>query len=323
MNYENMSVEELNEKEKELKVEFYDNEERNEKIKEEISVIEKIKSEKNLQKESTEEVIENSVEEQKEETNLELPQIEETKDDSIQTEESKNDLPLPQVEENKTETPVVEEKPVHRISSLFADRSTVETPIQPNVIENNEEVVLEPLIQSEENTATTDTPVEVEEVHQDIVTPVPAVQDMKPLTPVGIDLPNTEEKPKEVITELIKTDTNTSKAILMSASQSVNARKSKDLQKNIVLNHQEEKAVVTPITAEVQPTQQVEVSQDVKTEVTPIVETPVQTASISVEDKQKQLESMVEQLSNAKTEEEANRINEEIAVLKKSLPQAA
>lgn len=321
MNYENMSIEELNEKEKELKVEFYDNEERNEKIKEEISIIEKIKNEKNVQKESTEEVVENSVEEQKEEISLELPQIEETKEEPIQTEEVKNDLPLPQVEEDKTETPVVEETPVRPISSLFADRSTMETPTQPSVIENKEEVVLEPLIQPEETATNTDTP--VEEVHQDVVSPVPAVQDMKPLTPVGIDLPNTEDKPKAVVTELVKTDTNASRAILVNEAQSVNSRKSKDMQKNIVFNNHEEKAVVTPITTDVQPAQQIETPQEVKTEAASVVETPTQTENISVEDKQKQLESMVEQLTNAKTEEEWNRINEKIAVLTKSLPQAA
>ena len=251
MNYEEMSIEELEAKEKDLKAEYYDIDERKNEIKEEINMIKNIKKEKVGQAEIT---------------------AEESKEEVVETTEEKTNEEV--VSENNLE-----------------QSQTEETPLIP-VVEVNE-VNTEP----------------VQEVHEDVVNPQALEQ--TPLTPVGIEIPSAETnvEVKEESNEVYnKVDSNAARAILINKSQSDKLKKSKDLNKSLVLGN----------TSEVKEEVQVELP---KTEEAAAPVIPIQPEN--VDDKQKQLEAMVEQLGNAKTEEEANRINEEIAVLKKSLPQAA
>ena len=284
MNYEEMSIEELEAKEKDLKAEYYDIDERKNEIKEEINMIKNIKKEKVGQAEITaEESKEEVVETTEEKTNEEV--VSENNLEQSQTEET----PLiPVVGTNEVNTEPVQEEVVENV----AEQPQVEvTPLIP-VVEVNE-VNTEP----------------VQEVHEDVVNPQALEQ--TPLTPVGIEIPSAETnvEVKEESNEVYnKVDSNAARAILINKSQSDKLKKSKDLNKSLVLGN----------TSEVKEEVQVELP---KTEEAAAPVIPIQPEN--VDDKQKQLEAMVEQLGNAKTEEEANRINEEIAVLKKSLPQAA
>ena len=284
MNYEEMSIEELEAKEKDLKAEYYDIDERKNEIKEEISIIKNIKKEKvnqtaNAVEEQKEEVVEtteeNTNEEVVSENNLEQSQTEET--------------PLiPVVETNEVNTEPVQEEVVENVAE---QPQVEETPLIP-VVEVNE-VNTEP----------------VQEVHEDVVNPQTLAQ--TPLTPVGVEIPSAEtnvEVKGESNEVYNKVDSNAARAILINKSQSDKLKKSKELNKSLVLGN----------TSQVKEEVQVELP---KTEEAAAPVIPIQPEN--ADDKQKQLEAMVEQLGNAKTEEEANRINEEIAVLKKSLPQAA
>lgn len=286
MNYEEMSIEELEARERDLKAEYYDIDERKNEIKEEINIIKNVKKEKTSQiettaEESKEEVVETPVEEvTNEEVNEESQEV---VSDNVEQSQTEATPLIPVVENNEANTEPVQE---------VVTENAIEAPIETT-----------PLI------PVVETP--TAEVHEDVVNPQTLEQ--TPLVPAGIEIPSVEtnvevkEEAKEVYS---KVDSNVARAILINKSQSDKLKKSKELNKNLVLGDE----------TEVKEETQVELPKVEEVAAAPVI--PVQPENVSVDDKQKQLEAMVEQLGNAKTEEEANRINEEIAVLKKSLPAA-
>ena len=291
-----MNIEELERELKEVKAEAYDLNVNYTKLTQKISDIEnEINNLKNNSKED--------VTQETNETVVELPPKEENKEDSVE---------LPQVEETPVEEvkeeaviplPVVEEKPVRKMSSLFADRSVAEQPVQTETVApQNEEINLQPLIQPEETPVAPVEEKKEETKVEDVVSAVPNVQGLEPLTPVGVEATTVEEnKPVENV-QYIKTDANAPRAILINELQAGKLKKSKDQNKSIVFNSTP--AVVTPIV----PTTEQSVQEN---------------TTESKEDINKQLESMIEQLKVTTDEAEAAKLNNDINVLSKKLGQAA
>ena len=188
-------------------------------------------------------------------------------------EENVSEVELPQVEasvEENVESAVVTpiEQPVQETAEVELPQA--ETPVEENV----ESAVVTPLIQPE-----------VENVNE--VVPSTQPLDQTPLAPIGVELPNVEEKPidKEVY---VKTDVNEARAILINAAQSEKLRNSKAANKVTVFGQE-------------------------------TVEVPVE----SKEDINKQLEAMMEQLRTTTDEEKANELNSQISALTKKLGEAA
>lgn len=214
MKYEDMNIEELEAREKDLKEEYFDIDERKAEIKEEINIIKNIKKEKLGQKEETNEntMEESSVVEEVVETPVEANTLE-------------------QVVESTPLVPIVESN-----ENQEQQEETTE-----NVVESQAEVV-PPLIPTVENSEA-----QQEEKTEDVINPQSLEQ--TPLTPVEIEIPTADnveikEENSEVYTKI---DNNTPRAILTNISQSDKLRKSKELNKSIVLGSNSEVKEETPV----------------------------------------------------------------------------
>lgn len=277
----NMSIEELEAREKDLKVEYYDIEARKMSIVQEINNIENIKEQK-----------QNEV----------APQIEETQyqEDSVAI--------APTVENEVTsEAPVQEETIVEETvlpqveEAQYQENSEAVTPIVENG-ESIQEEVTEPIF----NAPLIQPEVEVQEN-----IPGPQQLDQTPLTPAGMDIQNIQTEPVNN-KNFIKIDSNNSRAILMTSEQAQKSRASKDNQERMVMNNGDATELNSPV---------IEVPTVEQVTTTPIVNTSPTTevVSESKEDINKQLEDMFEQLRSTTDEAKANEINNQISVLTKKL----
>ena len=213
---------------------------------------------------------------------------------------------LPVVEEQvpveeQAEAPVIEEQtPVEEQAEapVVEEQAPVEEQAEAPVVEEQapvEEKVEVPVVEEQASVG--------EQVEVPVVENVPLIQpgvgpqtlDQTPLTPVGIEIPSVEEN-KEVYE---KTDLNQPKMISTTAAQNTNLRASKEAQKGLVF---EEQATV---------------------ENTPVVETPAPavvtevnpTGGESLEDIQKEMQAMVNELSTTTDEARANELNNNISML--------
>ena len=204
-------------------------------------------------------------------------------------------------QDEQVELPVVEEQaPVEEQVELpvVEEQAPVEEQVEAPVVEEQtpvEEQAETPVVEEQ-------APVE-EQVEAPVVENVPLIQpgvgpqtlDQTPLTPVGIEIPGVKEN-KEVYE---KTDLNQPKMISTTAAQNTNLRASKEAQKGLVF---EEQATV---------------------ENTPVVETPAPavvtevnpTGGESLEDIQKEMQAMVNELSTTTDEARANELNNNISML--------
>lgn len=151
---------------------------------------------------------------------------------------------------------------------------------------------------------TIDETVQVEDVQptvgsiQEEVVPGPRVLDQSPLTPIGVEMPNSKENKV-----YMKVDDNDPKALMTTTMQSGKLRKSLETNRDIKLE--------SDLSATNQE-QQIELPKIEEGAVTtPLIQSEERTS----EDIQKQINAMVERLPNAQNEEEANRINAEISKL--------
>ena len=233
------------------------------------------------------------------------------------------------VEEN---TEVVE-APVEEVAPVEENTEVVEVPVEetsapliPVVEVPTEEVA--PVAENvevpvEETSAPlipiVEAPVEenTEVVNSDVVSTQPLEQ--TPLTPVGIELPSEDtpvEKPEEETKEdehylvnnealvginlpqIEKIDTSAPRAIMINEAQAIKLGKSIETQERLALGSENAPSEVVVEAASEQPTENTEV---IPTE--------------SKEDLQNQINAMMEQLGQAKSEEEANDINNKISEL--------
>ena len=161
-------------------------------------------------------------------------------------------IPTPEVEEqvvseeaaqvSETEQEISEEVSTEVVQENVVAEPTVVTPIV-----QNEEVQVAPV--QEENTE---------------AVPGPQVLDQSPLTPVGIELPKEENQ------VFMKVDSNEPRAIMITSFQSEKLKKSKDVNKSLVIDgvavateeqqvelpKTDETAVITPIVQQVKTQEQ-------------------------------------------------------------------
>ena len=327
MGIEEMNIEELQQAKIELLVEYYNIDARKAEISETIGNID---NRINLLSSQNQETMEEPVEEMGDET-IAPPAadpIEEVViDEPVQeiTEEVVQEEPVQEVtEEVIAEEPVQEEVvevPVAPATEevAVAEEAVAEEPVQeateevviPAVVEDapveetaEEEVVSEgpvlpPVVEEpvEEKTEIQIPEAPVEEasapVTEDVVNPQALSQE--PLVPAGMELPA-----KKVFVKMDSKET-TPRAILTSSSQNEKLRKSKEQNEALVFAKEE----VAELNSET------------------TVATSEESADLSKEDINKQLEAMYEELRTTTDEVKANEINNEISVLTKKLGEAA
>lgn len=223
MNIEEMNVEQLQEYRNNLKIEYYDNERRNDEI---VQIVENVNNRiKELNSKNETSIIE-TPEETKEEvqdTNEAIPQVEipeETKEEVQETSEVIPQVEIP--EENKEEV--------------------VEVPQASDTVEVSQEVQVNDEIKGEDVTPLIPA-IELPQVSDNVeVTQEAQVgTDVTPLIPT-VDIPQSpveEVKAVENAVTYKKTDSGTSKAIIVNSAQLSKLAASKETNKNLVFGKEE------------------------------------------------------------------------------------
>ena len=324
MDYRNMSIEELDAKEKELKVEYYDIDMRKTAIKEEISLIESIRKEKDNQSEVA---METPVEEVNEVATVTpiAPQVETEVQENVQVEIPQAEAPVVETTESAEVTPIAPQ-----VETEVQENAQVEIPqAEAPVVEATESATVTPLVPQVETEVQENAQAEIPqaenpvqevstEVNVDISMQQPMVQ--PPIAPQGVEIANVEEK--NVSNEVyMKMDSNNPMAIRITPLQGEKLRKSREATKTEIneLISMPQKNMATNIEAAttVIPVAGAPVEQATESAVvTPIAP---QGEAVDKEELNKKLESMIEQLKTVTDENEANEINNQISVLTKKL----
>lgn len=244
MNIEEMNVEQLQEYRNNLKIEYYDNERRNDEI---VQIVENVNNRiKELNSKNETSIIETPVEETKEEvqeTNEAIPQVEipeETKEEIQETSEVIPQVEIP--EENKEEVQESNEVIPQVEIPKETKEEVVEVPQASDTVEVSQEVQVNDEIKGEDVTPLIPA-IELPQASDNVEVTQEAqvATDVAPLIPT-VDIPQSPVEEVKLVENAVtykKTDSGTSKAIIVNSAQLSKLAASKEANKDLVFGKEE------------------------------------------------------------------------------------